>query len=554
MTLPRILTALLAGVLAFGAISCKRSNNDAPEGTFRFINRGDVITLDINQMSYLQDFRITYAIREGLYTYNPEQNFKPLPALVIEDSVSDDKKTWTFKIRDNAKWTNGDPVTAHDFIFSWQVMLQSPGEYTYLFYYIENAENYEKAYRDGQPFEFSQVGARAVDDHTIEVRLTNPVPFLRDLLAFPPFYPRHAKSMEPFKQTDEKGRISYDAAYTRPENVVTNGPFKLTEWRPGVRLIMDRSDSYWDKENVKLGRVEMVVNNDPQSAFTQYEQGRVDWMADVAADIAYELKQAGRPDLRTVTAFGTAFLTLNCAETIPELGNTKNPLADQRVRQALAMSLDKNHIVNNITRMGELPASAYVPPGFFEGFTSTPTPGYDLEAARKLLADAGYPDGAGMPTLSIAYNSDNPTRKALAEFIAFHWRDKLKIPVQIRPLELKTYRDYVTTKQYSLALVAWYGDYMDVSTFTDKYLSTAQNNDSNWGPPEYDQLVARAAAEPDERTRLDLLMQAEAMLNTQLPIIPMYHYVNFSLHRDNVIGNLINAKHLVVWKKIDIKR
>ncbi|HMO24722.1 MAG TPA: hypothetical protein PKB10_00485, partial [Tepidisphaeraceae bacterium] len=106
----------------------------------------------------------------------------------------------------------------------------------------------------------------------------------------------------------------------------------------------------------------------------------------------------------------------------------------------------------------------------------------------------------------------------------------------------------------SLALVAWYGDYMDVSTFTDKYLSTAQNNDSNWGPPEYDQLVAQAAAEPDERKRLDLLMQAEAMLNTQLPIIPMYHYVNFSLHRDNVIGNLINAKHLVVWKKIDIQR
>jgi oligopeptide transport system substrate-binding protein len=551
-----IVATLVVACLLVGT-SCKRSESSsttAAPGTFRFINRGDVITLDINTMSYLQDFRVTYAIREGLYTYDPTQNFKPLPALVVSDAVSDDKRTWTFKIRDGAKWTNGDPVTARDFVFSWRHMLESPGEYTYLFYYIKNAEAYEQAHRDGGDLKFEDVGIAAIDDHTLQVTLNDPVPFLRDLLAFPPFYPRHAASMEKHKQTDSKGRVSYDAAYTRPENVVTNGPFQLVEWAPGQRLMMTKSPSYWDAANVELERVEMVVNNDPQSAFVQYDQKKVDWLADVAADLAFEAKAAGREDLRITPAFGTAFLTVNCGEQVPELGSTKNPLADQRVREALARSINKQYIVDNITRMGEPVAQAYVPPGFFEGYTSTPTPGYDLEAARRLLADAGYAAGRGMPTLSIAYNSDNPTRKALAEFLAFEWRDKLGIPVDLRPLELKTYRNYITTKQYTLGLAAWYGDYMDVSTFTDKYRSTALNNDSNWGPPKYDELLLQASKEPDERKRLELLMQAEAMINTDLPIMPLYHYVNTSMHRDNVLGSLSNPKNLVVWKEIDIKR
>lgn len=553
-TLRTLVCLLLSLVVVVG---CDDRSSSSPGGpkVFRFINRGDIITLDTNSMSYLQDFRIAYALREGLFTYDPDQNFKPLPALAEEAIRSEDGKTWTFKLRKDGRWQNGDPVTARDFIFSWKLMLQSPGEYTSLFYVIENAKAFEDAYREGKAFDESTLGFQALDDYTIQLKLRNPIPYVPDLLAFPPFYPRHEASMEPFKTTDAAGRVSYSADYTRPENVITNGPFRFTQWLQGEKLVMVKSDTYRAKDEVKLDVIENIVNPDPQSAFVQYENGKVDWLSDVAPEIAAEALEAGRKDLRIATAYGTAFLTVNCAEKVPgQLGDARNPLSDVRVRQALAMSINKTYIVETITRMNEQPARSYVPPGFFEGWSTKETPAYDLEAARKLLAEAGYPGGRGMPTITIAYNSDNPTRKRLAEFLRFDWRDKLGVPVEVRPLELKTYRNEVTTKNYTLGLAAWYGDYMDPSTFTEKYRSTSENNDSNWAPPAYDRLIDEADTIVDAARRQQMLADAVSMINTELPIIPLYHYVNVSMHRDDVIGNLSNPKNLVVWSRIDLRR
>ncbi len=524
-------------------------------GTFTFINRGDLITLDLNQMSYLQDFRITYGIREGLYTYDV-RDMSPVPSLASETKISDDKKTWTFKLRPDAKWSNGDPLVAADFVFSWLLLLESPGEYTSLLYYIKNAEAYEKSYREQDGKVKSQdVGVRAIDAQTVEISLNNPVPFLPDLMAFPTFYPRHARSMEPFKSADAKGRVSYDAKYTKPENVVTNGPFTLSEWIAGRQIVLTACPNYWDAANVKSKKVIMVVNNDPQSAFQQYEQGTVDWLADVSADVSAELKSINRSDLRSTPAYGTAFLTFNTAPTVDsKLGaGVKNPLSDVRIRRALAMTVEKQYIVDQITRMGEKVAGSYIPPGFFKGFSSTPTPEYDVEGARKLLAEAGYAGGKGFPKLTFAYNSDNPTRKAFAEFLSQGWRENLGITVDLEPLELKTYRTRVTDKNYTIAAVAWYGDYMDLSTWTDKYLSTSQNNDTNWAPPEYDALLKLAEQESNEQKRSDLLQKAEAMINTELPILPLYHYVNVTLYRDNVDGITPNAKLIVLPKFVSVK-
>jgi oligopeptide transport system substrate-binding protein len=524
----------------------------AGEKSFTFINRGDIITLDTNQMSYLQDFRITYALREGLFSYDPSTpTFEPLPALAAETTTSDDKLTWTFKLRD-AKWTNGDPVTAQDFVFSWRLMLESPGEYTYLFYYFKNAEAYEKAYQAGNAAESMALGFEALDENTLKLTLNNPVPFLPDLLAFPTFYPRHARSMEPFK-VNNNGKISYEAKYTLPENVVTNGPFKFEKWEQGKRLVLRKNPGYWNAAEVKSDVVEMIVNNDPQSAFVQYEGGKVDWLADVSAEIGAKLKEKGRKDLRVSPSYGTAFLTFNVAESVANVQG-KNPLSDIRVRKALAMSIDKQYIVDKITRMGERPAYTYVPQNFFPGYSTEKAPQLNMEEAKSLLAEAGYEGGKGFPTLTIMYNSDNPTRKAFSEYISQSWKNNLGINIELTPLEVKTYRTQVTTKQYSIACVAWYGDYMDLSTWTDKYLSTSQNNDTNWGPKAYDELCAAAAKEPDEQKRLQLLAQAESMINSELPIVPLYYYVNVTLHRDNVKGIIPNAKNILVWKDVIVER
>ncbi|GIW76298.1 MAG: peptide ABC transporter substrate-binding protein [Phycisphaerae bacterium] len=548
-----LIYALILLGTGIGLISCDR-RSDRPAGEFRFVNRGDIITLDLNNMSYLQDFRVTNAIREGLYTFDPE-TFRPVSALAIEDSVSSDGRTWTFKLRPDARWDNGDPVVAEDFIFSWKLLLESPGEYTYLLHYIEGAEEFQQARTEGKEVSFDQtVGVEAPDSHTLIVRLVNPVPFFRDLMAFPTFFPRHARSMEPFKVTDAQGRVGYRPEYTRPPHVVTNGPFKLVKWESGRLLRMEPNEYYWDRASVKLRAIENIVTNDPQSAFLQYENGEVDWLADVSQDIAYPLKEKGRSDLRTAPAFGTAFITVNCAPTVPELNREKNPFSDPRVRTAVSMAIDRERLITSVTRMGEKPALHYMPPGFFEGYQARPIRNDGIETARKLLAEAGYPDGKGFPTVSLIYNSDNTIRRDLAASISNQLRTNLGINVESKGIELKSYRSLLTGRQYTLGLAAWFGDYMDPSTFMDKYLSNSENNDSNWGPSEYDELIARARREVDPGKRYDLLGQAESMINAELPIIPLYHYVNISLYRDNVKGLYTNAKNLTLFKTISVER
>jgi oligopeptide transport system substrate-binding protein len=581
LSIPLGLVVLLTGSLIWSG-----GLKDQPRADFAFINRGDIYTLDLNQMSYMQDFRLTYGIREGLYTPESE-TLKPIPSGAVGYELSDDKRVWTFHLRPECRWSNGDPVRAQDYVFSWRRMLEEPGEYTYLFYYIRNAEAYEKSYTDGQPIDFKTVGIEAVDDLTFRVSLIEPVPYLLELVAFPIFYPRHEKSMEAFKVVlDEKtGHYSYRNEYTRPPHVVTNGPFVLKDWDFKVRLVLEKSPTYWDRDHVKCNRLEMVVNNSPLSQFLQYEAGAVDWMADVPVDLAPELKAKGRTDLRSSPAFATAFLTFLCQEKLPPdiLNGAKNPLMDIRVRQALAMSIDKQFIVENITRMGELPARTYLPPdgtlpdfrwkpGPFDTRTSSyddkemralltrsqanegPGLPYDVEKARKLLAEAGYPNGHGFPRLPIYYNTDSTARVKITQVLKNQWKQNLGIDIDIQGSEGKIYRNLVSKKQYAIAPVAWYGDYPDVSTFTDKYLSASLQNDADYRNPIFDDLCARAAKEPDATKRIELLSQAEHLLDTEVPIVPLYHYVNTTLSRDGVHGCLPNPRSVTIFKGVWVER
>lgn len=583
----------------------------ARRADFTFINRGDIITLDLNLMSYQQDFRLTHGIREGLFEYHWD-TLAATPAGAERAESSPDGRTWTFHLRKDAKWSNGDPVTANDYLFSWRRMLEEPGEYTYLFYYIENAEAYQASYSQGNPIPIEQVGMKVVDDHTFEVRVTDPVPFMLDLMAFPPFYPRHERSMAPFRQWSDRAlmervaafakangrdlesmpfpgvlaevkafaasnpaglvesdqarlqailageslRYTYNIEYTRPPHVVTNGPFNLTDWQFKRRLWLEKSPTYWNRDAVKCNTIEMIVNENVLSQFLQYEAGTVDWLADVTTDLASELRKQDRQDLRTSTAFGTAFLTFMVRENFPPSihGGARNPLADIRVRQALAMAIDKRFITENITRMGEQVATTYFPPGTLDGFDPKPGLGFDVEKARALLAEAGYPGGKGMPSLPILYNSENPTRARIAQVLKEQWKRNLNIDTEIDSLEVKIYRDRVTNKEYAIALAAWYGDYPDASTFTDKYRSTSLQNDCDWRNDKYDSLLDSAKREPDKRKRLDYLLEAEALIDFEVPIVPLYHYVNCWMFRDDVKGLKANPRNQTDFKVIQVRR
>ncbi len=523
--------------------------------TFRFINRGDIFTLDLNQMSYMQDFRLTYAIREGLYS-PVGKDFAPIPAGAISVDLSEDKRTYTFHLRKDARWSNGDPVTAHDYVFSWRRLLEDPGEYTYLFYPIHNAEVYEKSVTAGKPIDPETVGIQALDDYTLRVVLDRPVTYFLDLVAFPTFYPRHAGSMKPFLATDPKtGHTTYDNRYTRPPAVVTNGPFKLVDWRFKRSLRLEKNEFYWDRDAVKVDVIENIINDNSLSQILQFDAGAVDWIADVLADISPDLKAAGRTELKSGTAFGTFFLTLYCKPSFPTsvMNGAANPLADVRVRQALAMAIDKSFITEKITRMGEEVATTYIPPGTLRGYTSLPGLAMDIPQAKKLLAEAGYPEGRGFPKIPILYNTENTTRAKVAQSLKQQWKQNLGIDVEIEGLEGKIFRQRVSGKEYAIATVAWYGDYPDVATFTDKYLSNSLQNDSDWINPKYDSHVHAASNEADPQKRFALLQQAEHLINTEIPILPIYHYVNVMMVSDRVSGVIQNPRNLIDWKKVDVE-
>jgi oligopeptide transport system substrate-binding protein len=552
LTIPVILVALVAAAMSWSG------SGASSRADFAFVNRGDNKCLDPNGMSWMQDIRIAYALWEGLYTLDPV-TIKPILGTADRADVDATKTIWTFHIRSDAKWSNGDPVKAGDFVFAWRRFLETPGEYTYLHFYIKGARKYQddfaawleaKQHGGSQPPpDFATVGELAVNDQTLRVTLTNPVPFLPALLAFPPFFPMHEPSMRPFLESDG---LHYDQKFTRPPNLVSNGPYRLAEWRFKDRLRMVASDYYWDRANVKSRKIDQVYFEDAFAPFRAYERGDVDWIAETDADTAAQiLSQGGRSDLHIFPAFGTYFYSFNC---LPKFSDGRdNPLRDSRVRQALSMAIDKEPIVLKVGRLGQKTARTYIPLHVFDGYPAPPGLPYDVPAAQKLLADAGYPGGRGFPDLEILYNSES-SHADVAQVIRQQWQQNLGIQTHLQGVEVKIFGARLHSQQYDIARASWYGDYDDPSTFTDKYKSDSDDNDSKWISSKYDALCAAAAIETDPRRRFDLLAQAENILLTEAPILPLYYYVNAYMFRQNVTGLPLSPNGTVMFKSIHVER
>ena len=551
LAIPLVLLGLLAVALLWSG------EGSQGRADFAFVNRGDHVTLDLNNMSYLQDIRVANALWEGLYTLDPA-TLGPVLGTADHVGLSPDRRTYTFHIRPDAKWSNGDPVTAGDYLFEWRRMVESPKEYTYLYHYLKGAEAYEKAYADyaAAPLshkpatpDFGTVGMAVNADGTLRVTLTNPVPFFPALLAFAPFFPMHEPSMAPFKRTDaDTGTVTYDPTFTRPPNLVTNGPFRLASWAFKRRVRMDANPYYWDRQNVRCRTVDEVRADDPLAAYRLYEQGEVDWIADVDPDLAAPLLQRRRPDLHVFPAFGTYFYELNCQPKLAD--GSPNPLADVRVRQALAMSVQKPPIVDNVGRLDQPVTNDFIPPGAFPGYASPAGLPYDPARARQLLADAGYPGGHGFPRISILYDTAQTLHGDIATIVRRQWSTQLGINVDPNGEEHQQYAADLHHQQYTVARASWYGDYFDPSTFTDKYLSGSDNNAARWADPQYDATCGKAAAEPDPAKRLADFHDAEARLLDQAPIVPLYTYVNTYLYPSTVHGITPNAQGVVMFKAV----
>jgi oligopeptide transport system substrate-binding protein len=385
--------------------------------------------------------------------------------------------------------------------------------------------------------DFREVGVKVLDDRTLELRLTNPTPYFLDLTAFYPLAPVHRGCLE------KHGK----PAWTLPENIVTNGAFRMVARRIRDRVRLERSDNYWDRENVRLNVVDALSVDNRTTAYNLYTTGMVDWVTVPPAEVLRELlrSQPPRNDLNPAPQITTYFYLLN---------TTRPPLDDVRIRQALSMAIDREEITRVATGAGEVPAYSLVPPAM-PGYAQQVCPPHNPAKARELLAEASFPDGRGFPKLEILYNTDQQ-HQAVAELVRKQWQRELGIETSLRNEEWGSLQDSQQQMKFLVSRRSWGGDYVDPNTFLDMFVTKGENNSTGFANPEYDKLIADAAHEPDEKQRVKMLEDAERLLMDQMPIIPIYFYVSRNMVRPQVRGlynNLQDTHPLhAIWLDPDV--
>ena len=358
----------------------------------------------------------------------------------------------------------------------------------------------------------STVGVRADDDHTLVVTLNNPTPFFPSLTAFYTLYPVNRKCVEEFGSP----------LWTKPDNIVSNGPYTLSVRRLRDRIRLQKNPEYWNAKNVEIETIDAFPVQSQTTAINMYVKGQVDWVTDVPKTIISELQQ--REDFVSDLQLSTYFYRLNV---------TKKPFDNKLVRRALGLAINKKQIVEGVTKAGERPARNLVPP--MPGYVPSMCGEYDPEKARDLLAKAGYPGGKGLPRIEILYNTSH-NHKMIAEIIQYQWQETVGIDVSLRNLEWGVYLDSQRQLDYVVARAGWVADYPDPNTFLDMFVTGGGQNQTGWSNEEYDKLIKAAGAESDTKKRMEHFRKAEEILMDEMPIIPIYFYVSINIVKKNIKG------------------
>ncbi len=526
--LPRAFCAL---VLVCCLCGCVRKGGRVAQGNHEQVlfwgNGADPAGLDPQTVIGEPESHIFNALFEGLVSQDP-RDLHPIPGVAESWDLTDGGRTYTFHLRHNARWSNGDPVTADDFLWSNQRILQ-PGlgaQYASMRFDDVQVVN-AREYYEGKLTDFSQVGFAAPDPYTFVIRLQSPAGYLLGMLNHESWYPVHRATVLKYGQIDQP-----NTRWTSAGNFVGNGPFRLKSWTVEQEVVVEKNPLYWNADAVRLRAIHYLNTEDGNSEERAFRAGQL--------HLTYQLPQPKIDDYRI---HGGEFLQIS-----PYFGtyfyrfNVDNPaLRDRRVRRALAMAIDRDGIVKNVTRGGEQPAHVFVPPTNPEGYacpTGVPT---DYEGARRLLAEAGYPDGRGLPPVDLLINTSQNHRE-LAEAMQQTWRKELGVDARIRNEEWKVYLDSQKTHNFCTARGGWIGDYTDPCAFLSIYTSA---NGLNWGSyanPEYDRLIAAAHAAPTDAERLATFQQAETLLLEDAPLAPIYFYTRVYLLQPSVKGWYSNVQ------------
>ncbi len=456
----------------------------------------------------------------GLYKID-ESGKKPVPSLAESYELDSTGTKYTFKINKNAKWSDGKPVTAQDFEYSWKRVLNpevASGASFYL-YYLKNGKAYneKKASAD-------DVGVKAVDDHTLEVTLENPTPYFLELLCVTAYYPVR-------KDVAEK------EGWTKsPETYLTTGPFMLTELRPKEKYVLKKNPNYLEADKVKLETLEIVFIESSEAELAAYTNNEIQ----VSDNMTPEgMKQfASTPEFFSIPRIGMQYFDFNTSQ---------KPFDDAKVRKAFSMAINREQIIKGIIQSVEKPAFGMVPYGIPDGvqkdkdyravagdlFTE------NVDEAKKLLAEAGYPDGKGIPPITMIVMASQ-TDKDIAQALQSMWKQNLGVDVNIETFESKVYWDEIENGNFNIASDGWTGDYPDPMTNLDIFESVNTADDMRWSSKEYDGLLEENRKISDQAKRMENFVKAEKILVEEMPLMPLRFYEDQFLAKPNVKGVLKN--------------
>lgn len=488
--------------------------------------------LDPHVVTGVPENHLIRALFEGLAVKNP-YTLEPEPGVAESWDFSEDGRIITFHINPQAKWSNGDPMTAQDYVWSWQRALNPAmgNLYAYMLFPVKNA----KAYATGEQTDPEQLGVKALDKLTLQVTLNEPTPYFIQLMDHYSTFAVHRPTIEKFgKSTDRFTK------WTRVENIVSNGAFKLKEWLLNRRIAMEKSKTYWDADKVKLNGIVFYPTENIVSEERMFRAGQLHYTQVIPLEKIPVYQAMENTPYVQAPYLGTYFFLINTK--VP-------PVDDVRVRMALSMAVDRDTLAATVMQKSVYPAYSITPPGAL-GYKPPKVFGYDLKKAKVLLAEAGYPNGEGWPGLEITYNTSESHRK-IAVALQQMWKEALNIEVTIANQEWKVYLDSVTQMNFQIARRGWIGDYVDPNNFLDLYLTGGGNNNTGFADPHYDDLILRQAPQAKSREqRFAIFTEAETMLMKEMPIIPVYTYTSKHLVNPSVRGVPSNLMDSINFKYV----
>ncbi|WP_110927907.1 peptide ABC transporter substrate-binding protein [Bacillus massiliglaciei] len=526
------LVLVLAACTTGEEASNETSDGGSEEKVLNLNNSSEPGSLHPGKAQGTHDSWILHHIFEGLT--KKDEDGKILPGVAKEWTTSDDGLVWTFTLKEGLKWSNGDPIKASDFEYAWKHVLNpdTASDYAYQLYYLKGGE----AYNSGKG-KAEDVGVKAADDLTLEVTLEQATPYFLDLTSFYTYYPINQKVQEDNKDW-----------YTEADSFVSNGAFKLTEWKHKESIKLEKNDNYYDKDKINLDVVNFTIQENENTAWQMYQNDELDLAYPLPADVQGQLVNADDPEFNNGPELAVYYYNFN---------TEKKPFNNSKVRKALSMAIDRKAITDNVAQGGQKPAYGIVPPGILDVSGDFQENTGDLfsenvDEAKKLLDEGLKEEGMDkFPKMSILYNTLD-SHKLIAEAVQEMWRKNLGIEVTLENVEMQVKLDREKAGDYDISRAGWVGDYVDPMTFM-LWETGGAYNDPNWSNKDYDKLVKEAQTTMDTEKRMSAMHEAEKILMDEMPVMPIYFYTKPYMVKKKVTGVYAPINEYPVFQYADIE-